>query len=76
MPVIRVVLASVRNCTYRGKFSINCEVFYHSFNRYGKSDIYLTYVWRYTENVSPFYVLKHILSEIIETVSPCYTTIL
>ena len=52
MPVMRVVLASVRNCTYRGTFSINCNVFDHSSNRYGKSDICLTYVWQYTENVS------------------------
>jgi len=52
MPAMIIVLASVHNCTYPGIFSINFKVFYLSFNRYGKFDIYLTYLWRYIEHVS------------------------
>jgi hypothetical protein len=83
VPVLRTVPARDNNCIYSGTFSFNFKHLYflkllhHSMF---SCDIKLTYSSSYIERVSAllliltivFYTLKHVLSEMIETV-PLYT---
>jgi len=85
MSVIRTVPPSVRNCTQRGTFPINCKEFPNFFlitmllNIFIKKTVILLRLHRTRFStdiffVHVFYTLKDVLLEMIEIVPPYHTS--